>query len=139
MIGSIMDGMTPIVDIQLPWPPRELSPNARLHWAMVYRAKAKYRDHCWALTREQNPPAVPPAIPLQLDLTFVPPDRRSYDSDNLLARMKSGIDGLADALMIDDKRFRKSSSSVSADSVGGFVHVRIYPYSQGGEHGSQTV
>ena len=43
------------------------------------------------LTVEEN-------IKLVLEMTFIPPDRRSYDRDNLVARMKAGIDGLADAL-----------------------------------------
>ena len=131
--------MEPIVDIQLPWPPPQLSPNARLHWAIVYRAKAKYRDKCWAIAREQNVPELEVDTKYKLELRFVPPDRRGYDRDNLVARMKAGLDGLADALMIDDKQFAELTASVSADSVGGFVHVRIYPHSQGEANGPQTV
>ena len=40
-----------------------------------------------------------------MDVMFYPPDRRSYDRDNLLARIKSGLDGMCDALGIDDSRF----------------------------------
>lgn len=131
--------MEPIVDIQLPWPPTQLSPNARLHWAIVYRTKAKYRDHCWAISREQLEARLEVDTRYSLELRFVPPDRRSYDRDNLIARMKAGLDGLADALMIDDKQFAELTASVSADSVGGFVEVRIYPHSQGEANGPQTV
>jgi len=119
------------IQLQLPWPPSQLSPNARVHWAIAYRVKAKYRDKCWAVTKEQGAPEVGLGGKYALELRFVPPDRRSYDRDNLIARMKSGIDGLADALMMDDKQFVQLTASVSADSVGGFVEVRITSLSQG--------
>ena len=58
-------------------------------------------------------------------MTFIPPDRRSYDRDNLVARMKAGIDGLADALSINDKRFNTVISTMDKDYLGGFVKIRI--------------
>jgi hypothetical protein len=39
--------------------------------------------------------------------------------------MKSGLDGLADALKINDKRFSTLAARVTTDSIGGFVRVRI--------------
>jgi crossover junction endodeoxyribonuclease RusA len=127
------------LELQLPWPPTQLSPNSRLHWAMVYRAKAKYRDACWATVRAQTSEPLREKAEYALELRFVPPDRRSYDRDNLIARMKAGLDGLADALMIDDKQFTRLTASVSADSVGGFVEVRITPISQGDSDGNEVV
>lgn len=74
----------------------------------------------------QNIDRVPDG-PLALDLTFVPPTRHSYDRDNLVARMKSGLDGLADALDINDKRFTTLAARVvSTNGIGGFVRVRIF-------------
>ena len=128
-----------MLELQLQWPPTQLSPNSRLHWAMVYRAKAKYRDACWATARAQTTETLREKAEYMLELRFVPPDRRSYDRDNLVARMKAGLDGLADALMIDDKQFTRLTASVSADSVGGFVEVRITPISQGDSDGNETV
>ena len=58
-------------------------------------------------------------------MTFIPPDKRSYDRDNLVARMKAGIDGLADALRINDKRFNTVISTMDQDRYGGFVRIRI--------------
>ena len=127
------------LELQLPWPPTQLSPNSRLHWAMVYRAKAKYRDSCWAMVRAQTTETLREKAEYMLELRFVPPDRRSYDRDNLIARMKAGLDGLADALMIDDKQFTRLTASVSADSVGGFVEVRITPISQGEDSGPEAL
>ena len=101
----------------------DLSPNARLHWAKLSKAKKLYRQACWAVTLEQKA-FVEGDGPLRLELTFYKPTRRSMDRDNLLARMKSGLDGVCDALKIDDKRFATVVVRV-ADEIGGFVRIHI--------------
>ena len=60
---------------------------------------------------------------LHLTITFVPPNRRAHDLDNCLARMKSGLDGLADVLGVDDKHWTLTISK--ADTVGGIVQVEV--------------
>ena len=116
-----------MIEIVLGWPPSDLSPNARLHWAKLARAKKQYRNACISVSKEQLKKVKTDSIPekLVLEMTFIPPDRRSYDRDNLVARMKSGIDGLADALKINDKRFNTVISTMDTDYLGGFVRIRI--------------
>ena len=118
-----------MIEIVLGWPPSELSPNRRLHWAKLANAKKQYRKDCFTVSREQLKKFknLSASIPekLVLEMTFYPPDRRSYDRDNLVARMKSGIDGLADALRINDKRFNTVISTMDTDYLGGFVRIRI--------------
>lgn len=46
-----------------------------------------------------------------------------HDLDNCLARMKSGLDGLADVLGVDDKNW--TLTIARADEVGGFVRVEV--------------
>lgn len=87
----------------LPWPPKVLSPNARAHWATRSRAAKKYRMTCHLLARQFG--AVAPEGRVLLSLEFCPPDARRRDDDNCVAAFKSGRDGLADALGIDDSRF----------------------------------
>ena len=60
---------------------------------------------------------------LHLSLTFYPPTRRAFDLDNALARMKSGLDGLADVLEVDDRHW--SLSIDRAEEVGGMVKVEV--------------
>ena len=120
-----------MIEVVLGWPPSDLSPNARLHWAKLARAKKQYRQACLSVTKEQlkneknkkNSKNIPER--LVLEMTFIPPDRRSYDRDNLVARMKSGIDGLSDALRINDKRFNTVISTMDPNYLGGFVKIRI--------------
>ena len=120
-----------MIEIVLGWPPSDLSPNARLHWGKVAKAKKIYRQACYSVSKEQlkneknkkNFKNIPER--LVLEMTFIPPDRRSYDRDNLVARMKAGIDGLADALRINDKQFNTVISTMDQDYLGGFVRIRI--------------
>ena len=44
------------------------------------------------------------AIPVSI--VFVSPDKRHRDLDNCLAAAKAQLDGIADALGVNDKRFR---------------------------------
>lgn len=60
---------------------------------------------------------------LHLSLTFYAPTRRAYDLDNALARMKSGLDGLADLLGVDDKHW--SLSIQRGDALAGCVLVEV--------------
>ena len=118
-----------MIEVVLGWPPSDLSPNKRLHWAKLASAKKQYRQKCNSVAKEQlkKYKKITENIPerLVLEMTFIPPDKRSYDRDNLVARMKSGIDGLADALKINDKRFNTVISPMDQDYLGGFVRIRI--------------
>lgn len=107
----------------LPWPPAELNPNKRLHWAKRSAAARAYRAACFVRCWNARPRT--PAGKVLLALEFVPPDRRRRDDDNMLAAFKPGRDGLADALGMDDHRFT-TQINVSDEVVkGGAVRVRV--------------
>jgi crossover junction endodeoxyribonuclease RusA len=107
---------------QLPWPPTVLSPNRRSHWATLARAKKAYR-HVWAVTAKSQGARRLEAEALHLTLTFYAPTRRAFDLDNALARIKSGLDGLADVLGVDDSRW--SLTIRKGETTGGFVRVEV--------------
>lgn len=92
--------------VDLPWPPKELSPNARLHWAKVAKYKKDYRLACWALTKQAAAGTKFRDKKTEVDIEFFPPSKRHYDLDNCLASMKAGLDGVADALLINDHHFK---------------------------------
>lgn len=106
----------------MPWPPTELSPNARLHWAKLAKAKKKYREACAWTALSQGGKKVE-ASGLHVRLTFYPPSRRPIDLDNCLARFKAGIDGLVDVLGVDDSKWEITIRK--AEEVGGFVRVEL--------------
>lgn len=111
-----------VTNICLPWPPSALSPNSRSHWAVLAKAKKEYRYACFITAKDQG--VLPSkAGKLHLTIEFYPPSRRAFDLDNCLSRMKSGLDGLADALQVDDKHW--SLTIKKADKIGGFVKINI--------------
>lgn len=116
-----------MIVIDLPWPPKELSPNQRLHWAKLATVKRKYRSDCNLLTLAACKQKL--AGRHHLALTFFPPDRRARDRDNLLASMKAGLDGVADALGINDREFDPITISMS-DTKGPLVRLTITPYQE---------
>jgi len=110
--------------ITIPWPPKTLNPNARQHFMALARAKRSYRATCDWTTREAKA-KLDGDGPWRVTLTFHPPDRRSYDHDNLVARMKSGLDGIASALGVDDKLFRLQAPVIGEPVKWGNVTVTI--------------
>jgi crossover junction endodeoxyribonuclease RusA len=67
--------------------------------------------------------ALPEGAPLRVTLRVYPPDKRRRDWDNVIASLKSGLDGIADALGIDDSRFRLSIEMLPEVAKGGRVDV----------------
>ena len=90
--------------IILPWPAKELSPNARCHRMEKYRAGKSARLTAFWATKEAACPQ-PSTDCIRLHLTFYPPNKRKRDDDNLIAAFKPFRDGIADALGVDDSRF----------------------------------
>ncbi len=89
----------------MPWPDKALSPNSRGHWAQRAKAAKKYRQDCFYLARIAWVGVPSWDGPIHVHLAFLPPDNRIRDRDNLQASAKALLDGLADALGVNDSRF----------------------------------
>ena len=87
--------------MELPWPPKELSPNARKHWRACASIRKKYKEECWILAKSQRPNLVTD----HLEVTFHPPDGRKRDLDNMLASCKSLLDAVSLAVGRDDSHW----------------------------------
>lgn len=97
--------------ITFPWPNSKLNPNARLHWAQLAKAKAAARGEAMYTVKAQMPLHVRQSVsqgqePIPMTIRFFPPDNRRRDDDNMVASFKALRDGIADALGVDDRRFR---------------------------------
>lgn len=118
------------VRLTLPWPPADLSPNARGSWQARHRAARAYRMTCGlhTLTQRKASWRIPDG-PLRLRLIFAAPSRSAnrerHDRDNLLARMKAGLDGVCDVLQFDDSRFAEVAVRMGAPIAGGEVRLEI--------------
>ncbi|QJD58182.1 endodeoxyribonuclease RusA [Pseudomonas sp. gcc21] len=108
--------------IDLPWPPKELSPNARTHWAAKARIAKRYRSTCRILAMQAKLKA-PVSGPIPIEIVFYPPDRRHRDDDNCTGAFKPGRDGVADALGVDDSRFRTAPTISDTPIKGGVVRL----------------
>ena len=89
-------------------PDPDLSPNKRLHYMGLYKAKAAAKQEAAALVLAQGKPAHPYER-AHITITWIAKDRRRRDVDNLFASCKAYIDGLvAVGLLEDDDAMRVS-------------------------------
>lgn len=114
--------------ITLPWPDKRLSPNARVHYMALYRAKAKAKDDAWTLTREAYPTkadrdAFAGDAPIPLVITITPPDKRKRDRDNMQYMLKAALDGIALGLDVDDYRFHPTYRFSAPEKPG---RIEVY-------------
>lgn len=115
--------------IALPWINPRLMPNRKngAAWQSSHAAKVQAREDgrlsaLAALGRHE----LTKADTYHLKVTFVAPDGRHRDLDNMLAACKAALDGVAEALGIDDRCFRPVTIDVARDSKKeGFVLVEI--------------
>jgi len=88
-------------------PPREYSLNWRGHWAQRYQAGEVYKSAVYYSCVDARNKALAQGrlvfMRARLNLTFVFPQSRRRDPDNLIARFKPGLDGIvASGLVVDD-------------------------------------
>lgn len=108
--------------IVLPWPHKDLSPNARVHRMAKAKVAKEYRAACrWLAASERIDDM---AAQLHLSITFCPPDARHRDLDNMLAAIKAGLDGIADAIGVDDRHWSLSIHR-GEQTPGGAVAISI--------------
>jgi len=86
--------------IELPYPPKELNPNKRLHWAKKHKFAKKYKQDCLWLLKAQKPP-----VSINMVMALHPPCGRRRDVDNCIASLKYMIDALSDYWGVDDSEF----------------------------------
>lgn len=112
--------------ITMSWPDKALSPNSRSHWAAKAKAAKRARSDAFHLAREAGFDARTFADyggKLHLWIDCYAKTRNYPDADNVLASLKSALDGIADALGVNDSRFQPHPF-VKAET-GGKVVIRI--------------
>lgn len=117
-----------MICVVLPWPDKRVSPNYRQshHWRSYAPAVKAQRDMAHQLTLAAIMPTRPTfdAERIPVEVNFYPPDRRNRDEDGMIGSAKSALDGIADALRVDDKRF-KALYFFHAPAKPGRIEVRI--------------
>lgn len=118
------------VRLELPFPPSGLNPNRKSHYMVKAKIVREYREVCaWtavacedenrrqrALGTREGAYRKPLTPPVSAVVTFVVPDRRKRDLDNLLAMLKPAWDGLVDAGVLsgdDSEVFSVESADIA--------------------------
>ncbi len=104
----------------LPWPPKELKPNARKQHRYIKDVRNGYKDECYYLAKGVKKPQ---QGNIALNITFHPPTGHRRDLDNCLAQIKYGLDGVAAGWGVDDALFRPIKIDFGAAVKGGAVIV----------------
>lgn len=121
----IIDKLT----IKLDWPDTRLMPNRKngRHWGGTQEAKVRARqDGYFGAKKALGTSELASQERVAVKITFVSPDKRRRDIDNLLACIKPQLDGIAQALRIDDSRFRPITIDEALDvQKVGFLVVEV--------------
>lgn len=95
--------------IKLPYPDSNLMPNKAngKHWTQTSKLKAEAKLAAYMLTKSALATQgvnLGESVPLMI--TFAQSDKRHRDLDGLLSASKAHLDGVADALKINDRQFQ---------------------------------
>jgi len=127
--------MTAAVSFGLPFPAKILWPNGRGHWAEKARAVKSARQSAWAAALAAGVKSLPLGYPFAIAVTVHPKTRNAIDRDNCVAALKSYLDGIADALGVDDRTFDTPTISFGEPIKGGLLSLTltVSPHSRTGE------
>lgn len=110
--------------VYLPWPDRRLSPNARVHWSHLSRAKKAAKRTAYYTALEAGLSKIDTDT-ISVKVSFFPPDRRPRDTDNMLASCKAALDGISQAIGIDDSKWNLSIAPRGPVEKEGMVKVEL--------------
>jgi crossover junction endodeoxyribonuclease RusA len=117
------------VTVVLPWPDRKLNPNYSKgrHWTSTTDERKTARTLARLLTLNVLVTARAGEFvgDVPLTIVFVAPDKRHRDRDNLLSALKSSLDGVADAMRVNDSQFNPITISREFGAKPGSVIVTI--------------
>lgn len=116
------------MNIELPYPDKELSPNSRCHWSQKAKAAKKARSDAFVIARAAGLDKSTFAGyegRLHFWIDIYAKTRNYPDADNILSSLKNFLDGIADALGVNDRRFVHHPFVKDATHKGGKVIIRI--------------
>ncbi len=116
------------IDVDLPWPPRGLSPNARMNRlakAQLFKRTKMAAFIATAAALKGHRPAVQSRSFVNVKLICTPPVLRYRDEDNLIANCKAIFDGIAQKLGVDDHWFHFLEQEWHEPEAPGRLVVRL--------------
>ena len=125
-----MNLLTGPITVDVPWPSRALSPNGRVSPFTLARLKRLAKSYAATATREAiagRAVAYPVGVRLRYDIVTRPKCRRNRDDDNTVAMLKASLDGIAQALGVDDSQFQLGSVTEGEKSARPHVLITFTP------------
>ncbi len=114
-----------IYSFTIPWPPAALTPHAKGNFWAKANATKSYRQAAYILARAAGVQRATGAPAVRIVLAYSPPSQRG-DVQNVHGRLKAAIDGIADAVGLDDKAFRIAFPETFGPSKkGGEISVEV--------------
>lgn len=89
-------------NILLPWFERALHPNARVHHYVLAKKKSEARELAFALASDCTGFV---EAPISVTILVTPPDKRRRDLLDCGSALKAALDGISDAIGVDDRFF----------------------------------
>lgn len=100
-----------IQSVAVPYPPSILSPNARAHWRPLAAAKKKYKHLCMSECMAAGLRKMTGPLKVTVEMSY--PDKRARDDDNAFGSFKSGRDGIAEYIRVDDALWKTKYSIIN--------------------------
>ena len=110
----------------LPFPAKALWPNGRpAHWAEKSRAVKSHRAWALAAALAAGVKSLPASARYDIAVPVHPKTANAIDADNAVASLKSYLDGIADALGVDDRTFNTPSIAFAEPVKGGQMTLTV--------------
>lgn len=117
------------MEIELPYPHKSLWPNGRAHWGTKATQTKKHRK--WAHdatieTKQRDYKRIPFDQPIEVFITVHPKPRGvAPDDDNCISAAKAYLDGIADAIAMNDNMFRIQPVTIAERRPNGAFVVTL--------------
>lgn len=117
-----------MADIKLTFdfPPKELLPNKKSHWAVKARVTREAREAAgWMAKKAWLDSETSRIYKCHMTITWYPPDKRRRDYEGMLRATKPIIDGLVDSSLLTDDSLKVIQGMTLAFGSGGDPRTEI--------------
>lgn len=114
------------VTLDLPFPAKALWPNGRAHWAVKSKAVKAHRNMSCVGALVGGAQRLK-GDRFAIALTVHPKTRNAIDRDNCIAASKAYLDGIADAMGVDDQCFDAPTVTFGEPVKGGAFKITVTP------------
>ncbi len=119
--------MSEPLDIEVGWPADPLWPNKSAHYMVVGRFRKSAKNEAgWATRYVLTPEWAPEGEKVKVHIIgHAKPTGPFPDADNTVAAVKSHLDGIADALGINDREFEAPTVEWVGRNQRGSLTIRV--------------